>query len=119
MIPPLYSMFKRCHKCNTQWPDRESFLKDPATKILGYQVFFNDLKKGMFLFNHSCGTTTAVHVRQFLDLLDTPLSSGRHPDDRECPGTCQNKNIMSPCSPKCRCAFISRLMEIIEARKGA
>lgn len=110
-------MFKECYKCGHQWATREEFLRDPEAKILGYQVFFDDLKKGMLLFNHSCGTTTAVHVRQFLDLLDTPFQSGRHPDGRDCPGQCQTRNIMNPCSPDCRCAFISRLMAVIEAYK--
>ena len=114
MVTLSGTMFKECYKCRFQWPTREDFLKDSAVEILGYQVFFEDLKKGMLLFNHSCGTTTAVHISQFLDLLDTPSSLERHPDGRDCPGRCQTRNIMNPCSPDCRCAFISRLINRIK-----
>lgn len=106
-------MFKQCRKCGVSWPSRDAFLKDASIEVLGYQVFFDDLKEGMILFNHSCNTTMAIHTQHFLDLYDGPFHSGRKPDGRQCPGRCVNENILSPCSPECRCAFISDLLKII------
>ncbi len=106
-------MFKQCNKCGFVWETRDAFLGDDAIKAMGYQVFFEDLKLGLFLFNHSCNTTIAVEAQSFLDLYDGPISPERKPDGRQCPGRCTNENFLSPCSDECRCAFISRLLEII------
>lgn len=89
-------------------------MSDPAIKAVGYQVFFENLKTGLFLFNHSCQTTLSVDADLLLDLYDGVFHSGRKPDaQRNCPGRCLNENILSPCSDECRCAFISKLLEVI------
>ncbi len=107
-------MFKRCNKCGSKWENRDDFLSDKNIDVVGYQVFFKNLKLGVFLFNHSCNTTMAVEAKFLLDLHDGTFSLERNPDSRECPGRCLNDNIMSPCSSDCRCAFISEIMKVIK-----
>ena len=51
---PQSTSFKTCSKCGFVWPGRLSFLSDPQLRIVGYQVDFDKLKAGLFLFNHSC-----------------------------------------------------------------
>lgn len=109
-------MFKQCNKCNHQWETRDDFLSDKTLQVIGYQVFFEDLKFGLFLFNHSCHTTIAVDTELLMDLYDGPIFSDRKPDGRKCPGRCLNENILSPCSRECKCAFIHEIMQIIKNR---
>ena len=92
----------------------DDFLSDETIRVIGYQVFFQDLKLGMFLFNHSCNTTIAIDTDLLLDLYDGPFFFDRKPDGRECPGRCLNVNILSPCSRECRCAFISEIMQVVK-----
>jgi hypothetical protein len=110
----MTAMFKICNKCSYKWGTREDFLSDKTLETMGYQVFFDDLKTGMFLFNHSCKTTIAIEAELFLDLYDGPFYTERKPNNtRICPGRCMNKNIMNPCSDECKCAFVRELMQII------
>lgn len=107
-------MFKHCNKCGYQWATRDEFLSDKTVDVIGYQVFFEDLRFGLFLFNHSCNTTLSVDTELLMDLYDGPFFSERKPDSRKCPGRCLNKNILSPCSSECKCAFISEIIKIIQ-----
>jgi hypothetical protein len=109
-----YKMFKQCNKCAFQWATRDEFLSDKTIEVVGYQVFFEDLELGLFLFNHSCHTTIAIEADLILDLYDGPIYLERKPGNRKCPGRCLNQNIVSPCSKECRCAFISEIMQIIK-----
>jgi hypothetical protein len=68
-------VFKKCMNCGKTWPDRDSFLDDPRILLIGYQADFKDLKRGLFLFNHSCGTTLSLRADLFVDLYDGPIFS--------------------------------------------
>lgn len=107
--------FKICNKCGEKWSSRDTFLRDETVTPIGYQVFFEDLKQGLFLFNHSCDTTIAIQTDYFLDLYPGPFHEGRvKSDKRKCPGKCLTQNFLSPCSDKCRCAFISKMIDILK-----
>ncbi len=41
--------------------------------MVGYQVDFDELKAGLFLFTHSCGTTLSVCAGDFQDLYNGPI----------------------------------------------
>jgi G:T-mismatch repair DNA endonuclease (very short patch repair protein) len=57
--------FKGCSICNKVWKNRDGFLDDPDIVIVGYQVHFEDLTEGLFLFNHTCrGTLTPFHIKR-------------------------------------------------------
>lgn len=108
-------MFKICNKCGCQWETREKFLSDPDIEVVGYQVFFENLKIGLFLFNHSCHTTISVEADLLLDLYKGVFYPDRKPvADRKCPGRCLTDNILSPCSDECRCAFVSNILQILK-----
>jgi len=107
----INDMFKTCNSCGDQWETREHFLSDPDVTAKGYQIFFTNLTQGLFLFNHSCGTTLAIEAEALLDLYNGTIYDERRPaKDRHCPGRCMMENIMSPCSDRCKCAFISTLL---------
>ena len=62
--------FKTCPTCAAQWEDRKQFLGDPCLKLLGYQSTFTMGQPGLFLFNHSCGSTIALEATTFEDIYD-------------------------------------------------
>ncbi len=57
-----YPVFKECPMCGYAWDSRAAFLCDPCVEIVGYQVNFEELAAGYFVFNHSCETSMAVAV---------------------------------------------------------
>ena len=48
----------QCPVCSRKWESVEEFISDPETKVVGYQVNFDNLKLGFLLFH--------VHYEGFL-----------------------------------------------------
>ncbi len=106
----MSTTFRTCSCCGTQWESRAAFLADPAIVLIGYQVNFQELMAGFFLFNHSCGTTLGLTAEQFRDLYQGPIFEAR---DGECQGHCLHQEDLEPCPTICDCAFVRELMVII------
>jgi hypothetical protein len=106
--------FKKCHKCWFVWSTREAFLEDPDLTIIGYQVHFQELTAGLFLFNHSCGTTLAVEAGRFQDLYAGPIFDDNLAGTADCPEYCLRKNNLQPCPAKCEFAYVREIIQIIK-----
>ena len=107
-------MFKRCTNCETKWADRDDFLSDPDVVIIGYQVDFEDLRLGYFLFNHmSCKTTMAIHSVFFIELYRGPVFTQPKTGSSECPEHCLHKDDLEPCAAACECAYVRDIIQII------
>ena len=108
-------MFKQCTKCAFVWEDRHSFLSDPDINMVGYQVNFEDLELGFFLFNHlSCETTLAIHAVQFIDLYEGPIYVQSKTGSDECEEHCLQKNDLDPCAVPCECAYVREIIQIVK-----
>ena len=110
-------MFKICKKCEHTWATRKKFLEDVNIELVGYQVHFQELTLGLFLFNHDCGTTLSVYANQFVDLYEGPIFSKRATGSKECPGYCLEKGNLSPCSVECECSYIREILQHIKTYK--
>ena len=106
--------FKVCSTCGFIWKSREAFLTDKNIKLIGYQPHFQDLKIGLFLFDHSCETTLSIQARNFFDLYDGPIFTEKLKGTRECPRYCLNKNELRSCKLKCECAFVREILQILQ-----
>lgn len=106
--------FKTCSNCNAQWESLEGFIQDPDIKLVGYMPTFDELLKGLFLFNHHCGTTLACQVGLFTHLYDGPVYTVKKTGQAECPGYCLNKTDVSPCPVECNCAYVRETMQILK-----
>ena len=106
--------FKTCSLCGFEWPTRESFLKDPALEVIGYQVNFEALKLGFFLFNHSCRATLSVRAKAFWDLYEGPIYKDRATGSKQCPEYCLFEDELSPCPAECECAFVREILQVIK-----
>lgn len=98
--------FKVCANCENSWSNREDFLEDPAIRLVGYQAHFEELETGLFLFNHACGNTLALHAAQFTDLYEGPVFKNCKHGSEECPGYCFHAADLRPCPVRCECAFV-------------
>ena len=112
----MTSVFKTCPKCRYVWKRRDDFLRDAGVSLGGYQVNFESLKEGFFLFNHSCKTTFSVEVAEFVDLYDGPVFSEKATGTDTCPGYCLNRSTLSPCPAVCECAFVREIMQLLMSK---
>jgi hypothetical protein len=109
--------FKICTTCSKQWETLEDFLADPELKLAGYQVAFENLKGGLFYFNHlheNCGTTLAIAVHEFTGLSDRPILAlrGEQPGGC-CPELCVRQGALDPCPVECECRWVREIMQVI------
>ena len=95
------------------WETRNDFLNDPDISIVGYQVHFEELHEGLFLFNHSCNSTIAIKAGLFRDLYDGQMFEDRLTGTDECPGYCLIKYELKPCPAKCECAYVREIIRLI------
>lgn len=110
--------FKTCPNCFYVWPDRDSFLSDPRISAMGYQVNFDDLTAGFFLFNHTtcqCGTSLALEAGQFTDMHDGPIFQERLNGTSECPQYCLHDDSLEPCPEKCECAYVLDVLQKVKS----
>jgi hypothetical protein len=101
------SPYKKCPVCGAEWRTREDFLSDPDIQVCGYQVNFDALHLGFFLFNHmTCRNTLGAKASDFLDLHKGPVFQKRLSGSAECPGYCLHSSELRPCTARCECAFV-------------
>ncbi len=117
MVKASKSCFKKC-SCGVVWPDRLKFLSDPEVEIVGYQIHFENLELGLFLFNHmKCGSTIAIEAKNFTDLYKGPVFKERKTGKKGCPGHCLHSEELRPCPSKCECAFVRNVIVLIKTWK--
>ena len=114
MIGVNMSVFKKCTCCDNPWFSREEFLGDSKLDFVGYQVNFTNLELGYFLFNHlTCRSTIAVPAGLFKDLYDGSIFSERKTNGENCPGYCNDREILNPCGEACECAYVREIIQIV------
>lgn len=106
-------LFKRCPMCDVAWSSREGFLSDPAVAVAGYQVNFDDLVAGFFLFQHTCGTSLGIRVGAFRDLYDGEVFEAVATGTEECPGYCLRIQELEPCPAECECAYVREVLQVV------
>ena len=111
-------MFKICSTCQSSWDNRDSFIDDRNLKFLGYQACLEDLDKGLFLFNHNCGSTIAVTINLFYDLYSGPIWQEPLMNSEICPGYCLIEKEHRTCPNKCNCAHIRKVMHLLVEKMG-
>jgi hypothetical protein len=109
--------FKICPMCDHTWTTRDSFLNDSDLKLVGYQVYFEDLTAGLFLFSHSCEETLAVRVGDFSDLYEGIVFVDRATGSDECREYCLREDELRSCPAKCECAYVREVMQVVREWK--
>jgi hypothetical protein len=117
--PAAPGPFKACANCGFVWPSRAAFLADPALEVIGYQVNFEELRLGLFLFNHTCRGTLSVAAGVFWDLYQGPIYKERATGGECCPGYCLFREELKACPAKCECAYVREILQILKSRPPA
>jgi hypothetical protein len=113
-VATTIACFKVCTLCGEVWKNREAFLADPRVRVIGYQVQFQSLEAGMFLFNHeACRTTLAIDASHFTDLHNGPTFTVRKTDTEDCPAYCLRKTEIRPCPAPCECAYVRAVLDMV------
>lgn len=111
-------VFKECPSCKHKWGTREELLSDPYMRLVGYQVNYIDLEAGLFLFNHDvdgCGTSLAIDAGLFTDMYHGEIFEDHTKENVEnCPGYCEERRFLGPCSEKCECSYIRKVLSKVE-----
>jgi hypothetical protein len=108
------SVFRKCPSCGHTWYARDAFLADPGIKIVGYQVNYDTLLAGTFIFSHPCGATLPLSVRNFNGLYEGPIFKERATDTEDCPGYCLYQDRLDACDSRCECAYVRNIIDIIK-----
>ncbi|MBX7256584.1 MAG: FHA domain-containing protein [Candidatus Hydrogenedentes bacterium] len=112
--PGLEGLYRKCPHCGTVWSSQDALLSDPSLVLAGYQVRFDDLGAGLFLFNHSCGTTMAITADDFRHLYNGPVYPEPRTGSDVCPRYCLNKEELRPCGADCECAYVREVLQLIK-----
>ncbi|MCF7854092.1 MAG: hypothetical protein K9N51_04780 [Candidatus Pacebacteria bacterium] len=110
------NVFKQCPKCGSVWESRALFLADAEIHATGYQVNFEELEAGLFIFNHvrsGCGTTIAIPAGSFCDLYDGPIFEHAFKDSVQCDGHCLRDDDLEDCDVPCECAYVRHVLQVI------
>jgi hypothetical protein len=112
---PKNNAFKSCPNCNRTWQSHEDFLDDPEIEVIGYQVQFNSLEEGLFLFNHhTCKSTLSILSGKFTGLYNGQRYVENLRGTENCPEYCLFQSNLEPCPEKCECAYIRNVIDQIK-----
>jgi hypothetical protein len=106
--------FKKCTFCGHRWPTRKDFMEDATLDLIGYQVNFDNLNLGYFLFNHlTCGTTIGLAAGLFRDLYEGPIFQQRQTGTEHCPDYCLHEKQLAACPAECECAYVREIIQTV------
>lgn len=110
-------IFKKCSGCGHNWNTRDEFISDHEIQLIGYQVNFEELDTGYFMFNHmdpKCLTTISIHTGFFKDLYRGEVYHTRQTGSLKCPGFCQHTDNLKVCPVRCECNFVREVMQVVQ-----
>ena len=112
--------FKSCGKCGQIWHKRADLVRDPELILIGYQPTFADAAEGLLLFTHvarDCGTTLAIKVAEFKDLVPPHAESIKSTGTLVCPSHCLRVRDLQVCSVPCQMGWVRQLIQVLRQRE--
>ena len=106
--------FKKCTLCGKKWKNREDLLNDPEVAIIGYQMHFKSLRKGILLFNHTCKGTFGIKAEFFQDLYPEKEYKKNFFGTNECKQLCTNESDLTRCPNDCECSWVREIIQVIK-----
>ena len=64
--------FQTCGSCRRTWETWESFVLDPAVRLLGLQAVITNPDVYLLVFEHGCGSSVSILSRRLRHLLPEP-----------------------------------------------
>jgi hypothetical protein len=112
--------FQTCGSCKRAWPTWDSFVLDPAVRLLGFQSLVANPDFNALVFEHRCGSSISILTPRLRHLLPEPepgdpTDSLRGTDP--CRGHCRFLEDLEACDAPCRNARDRKLILLIQRMK--
>ncbi len=110
--------FQICGSCRNSWPTWDSFVADPAVRLLGLQSDVANPHVNLLVFEHACGSSISILARRLRHLLPEPeIALPRLFGTPECRGHCVRLEDLQACDAPCSNARDRRLILFVQALK--
>ena len=111
--------FKICGACQSTWMDWQSFVFDPAVRLIGLQAIPGIPDANVLVFEHRCGSSVSVLTHKLRHLLGTDEGTGERSllfGTEQCSGHCRVLEDLSSCDKPCVNTRDRRLAILIALR---
>jgi hydrogenase maturation protease len=112
--------FQTCGSCKLAWPTWESFLFDPAVRLLGFQSALAHPELNLLVFEHRCGSSISILTRRLRHLLPDQREGTPHValyGSEECEGHCRLLDDLEVCEAPCANARDRNLILLVRHMK--
>jgi hypothetical protein len=112
--------FQTCGSCKRAWPTWESFVLDPAVRLLGLQSETTYPDANLLVFEHRCGGSVSILSRRLRHLLPKPepgAPRARLLGTDQCRGHCLHLEDLGACDAPCSNARDRELIRLVERMK--
>jgi hypothetical protein len=114
--------FQVCGFCKNAWPTWDSFVLDPAVRLLGLQAAVVNPDFNVLVFEHRCGSSISILTRRLRHLQPEPEPSGpplRLMGTDQCRGHCRLLEDLEVCDAPCINARDRKLTLLVRSMKEA
>ena len=112
--------FQTCGACKYVWSAWDSFVLDPAVRLLGFQPLISNPDFNLLVFEHSCGSSISILTPRLRHLLPEPEPdepSVRLLNTEQCRGHCRRLEDLAACDAPCSSARDRKLILLIQRMK--
>lgn len=113
--------FQKCGSCKRGWRTCDSFVLDPAVRLLGLQPVVTNPDYSVLVFEHRCGSSISILAPRLRHLLPEP-DDGNPParlmGTEECRGHCRLLEDLEACDAPCSSARDRRLLLHVHRMKN-
>jgi hypothetical protein len=119
--------FQTCGSCRFTWSTWDSFVLDPAVRLLGLQAVITNPDVNLLVFEHGCGSSISILSRRLRHVLPEPEPSAPPASLRgtdQCRGHCLLLGDLETCDAPCSNArdrelilFVNRMKKEAVVRK--
>lgn len=109
--------FQTCGSCKRVWPTWDSFVLDPAVRLLGLQAVVSMPDVNLLVFEHGCGSSISILSRRLRHLLPEPRPgdpSVRLLGTDQCRGHCLRLEDLEACDAPCSNARDRELIHLVQ-----
>ncbi|HYW41285.1 MAG TPA: hypothetical protein VE959_00425 [Bryobacteraceae bacterium] len=112
--------FQICGSCRGVWVTWDSFVMDPAVRLLGLQAVITNPEINLLVFEHGCGSSISILSRRLRHLLPAPEPgdpTARLLGTDQCRRHCVRLEDLELCDAPCSSARDRRLIRLLQQMK--
>jgi hypothetical protein len=112
--------FQTCGSCKRVWSTWDSFVLDPAVRLLGLQFVIDNPDFNVLVFEHRCGSSISILTPRLRHLLPEPGPddpSARLLGTDQCRRHCRSLEDLEACDAPCSSARDRKLILLVQRMK--